>query len=154
MAAKRRPATKKLNLVLICDETKNDDMVSLIRAHRPELADITLLAPKETGELLWSKAGCSIEMLASLRHGGAHQVKDLALQEELRGVIYLRDPLNPTPALDITALLRTCDEHDIPLATNLASGEAVIHLMAEHPEALSGHHLAAQYLEDMAEVNG
>ena len=38
----------------------------------------------------------------------------------------------------------------VPLATNMASAEAVIHLMAEHPEALSGHHIAAEYLESIA----
>ncbi len=51
-------------------------------------------------------------------------------------------------------LLRVCDVHNVPLATNVATAEAVLHLIFEHPEALSGHHLAAQYLEDMASVHG
>ena len=67
-------------------------------------------------------------------------------------VIFLRDALTAHPdEPDVSALLRVCDVHNIPLATNLITAEAVLHLMAEHPEALGGHHLAAQFLEEVAD---
>ena len=66
-------------------------------------------------------------------------------------VIFLRDPLTSHPQEpDVAALLRVCDPHDVPLATNVATAEAVLHLIFEDPGALKGHHLAAQYLEDVA----
>ncbi len=69
-------------------------------------------------------------------------------------MVSLRDPLTAHPhESDVSALLRVCDVHNIPLATNLATGEAILHLMAEHLEALSGHHLAAQFIEEMASVH-
>lgn len=42
-------------------------------------------------------------------------------------VIFLRDPLTAQPhEPDVSALLRVCDVHNIPLATNLATAEALI----------------------------
>jgi methylglyoxal synthase len=67
-------------------------------------------------------------------------------------VIFLRDPLTAHPhEPDVSALLRVCDVHNVPLATNLTTAEAVLHLMVEHPEAFSGHHLAAQFLEEISD---
>ena len=69
----------------------------------------------------------------------------------VNAVIFLRDPLTAHPhEPDVSALLRVCDAHSVPLATNIATAEAVLHLIFEHPEALDGHHLAAQYLEEIA----
>jgi methylglyoxal synthase len=52
---------------------------------------------------------------------------------------------------EISGLLKICDIRNVPIATNLITAEAILHLMAEHPEALSGQHLAAQYLEEIAD---
>jgi methylglyoxal synthase len=41
----------------------------------------------------------------------------------------------------------------IPMATNIATVEAVLHLLAEHPEALHGHHLIAEYLYEIAAIH-
>jgi methylglyoxal synthase len=145
---------KKLTLALIAHDSKKEDMLSLIKAHREELSDVNLVATKSTGELIQSKTGLTVTLLQSGPHGGDQQVGALVANGDVRAVIFLRDPLTAQPhEPDITALLRVCDVHDVPLATNLTTGEAVLHLMFEHPEALSGHHLAAQYLEDMASVH-
>ena len=48
-------------------------------------------------------------------------------KERIDGVIFLRDPLTSQPhEPDITALLRVCDVHNTPLATNLATAELII----------------------------
>lgn len=145
---------KKLTLALIAHDSKKEDMISLIKAHREELSEIDLVATKNTGELIQSKTSLSVTLLQSGPHGGDQQVGALVANGDIRAVIFLRDPLTAQPhEPDIAALLRVCDIHGVPLATNLAAAEAVLHLMFEHPEALSGHHLAAQYLEDMASVH-
>jgi len=42
-------------------------------------------------------------------------------------VIFLRDPLGKHPHdPDISMLMRICDVHNVPLATNLASAELII----------------------------
>jgi methylglyoxal synthase len=83
--------------------------------------------------------------------GGDQQIGALIANEEVNAVIFLRDPLTAHPhEPDVSALLRVCDVHNVPLATNLATAEAVLHLMAEHSEALDEHHLTARFLEEIA----
>jgi methylglyoxal synthase len=42
-------------------------------------------------------------------------------------VIFLRDPMTPQPhEPDINALVRACDVHNIPCATNMASAHLVL----------------------------
>jgi methylglyoxal synthase len=90
-------------------------------------------------------------LVRSAALGGVLQIGDLVANDEIHSVIFYRDPLKDvTQQPDFTALLSVCDVHNVPLATNFASAEGVIHLLVEHPEALSGHHLAAGFLEDMA----
>jgi len=145
---------EKLTLALIAHDSKKEDMVSLVKAHREELAGIDLVATKSTGKVIQSQVGLPVTLLQSGPHGGDQQIGALVANGDVRAVIFLRDPMTAQPhEPDITALLRICDVHDVPLATNLATAEAVLHLMFEHPEALSGHHLAAQYWEDMAAIH-
>ena len=60
-------------------------------------------------------------------HGGDQQIGALVAKGEVRAVIFLRDPLTAQAhEPDISALLRVCDVHNIPLATNLATAEAVL----------------------------
>jgi methylglyoxal synthase len=71
----------------------------------------------------------------------------------VKAVIFLRDPLMAQPhEPDISALLRICDVYNVPLATNLATAQAVIRLLLEHHEALDGHGMAAEFVEEMAAV--
>jgi methylglyoxal synthase len=70
--------------------------------------------------------------------GGDQQIGAMVANGNINAVIFLRDPLTAHPhEPDVTALLRVCDVHNVPLATNLTTAEAVLHLMAEHPELLS-----------------
>lgn len=145
---------KQLTLGLIAHDSKKKDMVSLIKTHREELALISLVATKNTGRLLQAELGLDVTLAQSGPNGGDLQIGALVANGDVRGVIFLRDPLTAqTFEPEINSLLRVCDIQGIPMATNLAAGEAIIHLMAEHPEALSGHHIAAQYLEDVANIH-
>jgi methylglyoxal synthase len=144
---------ERLTLALMADDSKKEDLISLIKTHREELAEIHLVAAKNTGEMIQSITGLPVTLLRGGRHSSDLQIGALVANGDLRAVIFLRDPLTAQPPQpDISALLYICDMDNVPLATNLAAGEAVIHLMFEHPEALSGHHLCAQYLEDVAAV--
>lgn len=59
--------------------------------------------------------------------GGDQQIGALIAQNEMDLVIFLRDPLMAQPhEPDITALLRLCDVHGIPVATNMASAEILV----------------------------
>jgi methylglyoxal synthase len=145
---------KKLTLALVAHDSKKDDMVQLVKAHREELAGLELMATLSTGRIIQERTGLPVRLLESGPLGGDQQVGALVANEDVDAVIFLRDPLMAHPhEPDVSALLRVCDVHNVPLATNLTTAEAVIHLIFEHPEALGGHHLAAEYLEEMAAVH-
>jgi methylglyoxal synthase len=145
---------KRLSLALIAHDSKKEDMISLIKTHKEKLADLELVATRSTGKLIQARVGLSITLLESGPYGGDQQIGALVANGEIRAVIFLRDTLTPQPhEPDITALLRICDVHNVPVATNMITGEAVLHLLFDHPEALGGHHIAAQYLEEIADVH-
>jgi methylglyoxal synthase len=144
----------KIALALIAHNAKKKDMISLVKAHRQELSDIDLIATRSTGQMIEAETGLPLTLMQSGPKGGDQQIGALVASGDVKALIFLRDPLTAQPhEPDITALLRVCDVHDVPLATNLTTAEALLHLIFEHPEALGGHHLAAQYLEDMAAVH-
>ena len=142
---------RKNTIALIAHDAKKDEMVAFIKAHKTELNDFMLIATKSTGQLIHERTGLPVQLLLSGPLGGDQQVGALVANNTVDAVIFLRDALTAHPhEPDVSALLRVCDVHNIPLATNLATALAVLHLLAEHPEALSGHHLAAQFLEEIA----
>jgi methylglyoxal synthase len=142
---------KKFTLALIAHDAKKEDMVRLMKAHRETLADVNLIATRSTGQLIMGRTRLEVTLMQSGPLGGDQQIGALIASEEVDAVIFLRDPLTAHPhEPDVSALLRVCDAHGIPLATNIATAEAVLHLFTDHPEALKGHHLAADFLEEIA----
>jgi methylglyoxal synthase len=145
---------KKLSLAMIAHDSKKEEMISLVKAHREELPAIELFATRNTGQVIQSNTKLPVTLMQSGPKGGDQQIGALVANGDVEAVIFLRDPLMAQPhEPDITALLRVCDVHEVPLATNIVTAEAVLHLIFEHPEALGRHHIAAQYLEDMAAVH-
>ena len=141
-------------LALVAHDAKKDDMVQLVKAHTKELSEVDLFATRSTGQLVKDKARLPVTLLQSGPLGGDQQIGAMIASDKVDAVIFLRDPLTAHPhEPDVSALLRLCDVHNIPLATNLASAEAILHLMAEHPEALRGHHLVAEFLEENAAIH-
>jgi methylglyoxal synthase len=145
---------KKFTLALIAHDAKKEDMVQLVKAHKEELAKANLIATRSTGQLVMGRTRLTVTLMQSGPLGGDQQIGALVANEEVDAVIFLRDPLTAHPhEPDVSALLRICDVHSVPLATNIATAEAVLHLLAEHPEALSGHHLTADFLEEVASIH-
>jgi methylglyoxal synthase len=140
---------KKLSLALVAHDAKKEDMVRLVMAHEEELSGLELTATRSTGRLIEERTGLKVRLLESGSMGGDQQVGALVANEAIKAVIFLRDPLTAHPhEPDVSALLRVCDVHNVPLATNLTTAEAVLRLIFEHPEAL-GENKAASHIERM-----
>src|SRR3989338_9230958 len=141
-------------LALVAHDSKKDDMVQLVKTHKKELTGVDLITTRSTGQTIEERTGLPVTLLQSGPLGGDQQIGALVANGDADAVIFLRDPLTAHPhEPDVSALLRVCDVHNVPLATNLATAEAVLHLIAEHPEALAGHHLATQFIGEMASVH-
>jgi methylglyoxal synthase len=94
-------------------------------------ADIDLVATGTTGAHI-KKAGFQVECLLSGPYGGDAQIAALAAEKKLAAVIFFRDPLDKHPhEPDVQMLMRICDVHNIPLATNPASAALMITAMTQ-----------------------
>ena len=126
---------EKITIALIAHDARKEDMARLAEAHKEKLAGLHLVATKSTGQLVQSRTKLPVTLMQSGPLGGDQQVGALVTSGVVKAVIFLRDPLTAQPhEPDITALMRVCDVHNIPLATALASAEALLHFLFEHPE--------------------
>ncbi|WP_027892804.1 methylglyoxal synthase [Calidithermus chliarophilus] len=115
------------SLALIAHDGKKTDMVAFAKDHRALLARYHLIATGTTGRLLKQKAGLEVEALLSGPMGGDQQIGARVAEGRVAAVIFLRDPLAAQPhEPDVQALMRVCDVHNVPLASNLAAAEAVL----------------------------
>lgn len=61
---------------------------------------------------------------------GDQQIASRIACNEIDLLLFFRDPITPRPAEKNGAdLLRLCDVHNIPVATNIATAEALIHAL-------------------------
>ena len=114
-------------IALIAHDKKKDDMVEFVRRRRDILARYRLIATGTTGKVVAEATGLTVERMLSGPYGGDQQIGARVAAGEVDAVLFLRDPLTAQPhEPDITALLRVCDVHNVPLATNLATAELII----------------------------
>ncbi|MGM9491924.1 methylglyoxal synthase [Ideonella sp. YS5] len=119
--------THRPRVALIAHDHKKDDMVRLAREFRDALAGCTLMATGTTGGRLKNEVGLQVECLLSGPMGGDLQIGARLATGEVDAVVFLRDPMTPQPhEPDINALVRACDVHDVPCATNLSSGRMLL----------------------------
>mgnify|MGYP000492275244 CR=1 FL=1 len=114
-------------VALIAHDGKKVDMVAWATFNRNKLEEYNLIATNTTGKLLEEKVGLKVERLLSGPKGGDAQIAARVAQGEVHGVIFLIDPLGKHPHdPDIQTLLRVCNVHNIPLATNIATADLII----------------------------
>lgn len=124
-------------IALIAHDGKKTDMVAFAMYNRQSLLGANLVATRTTGNLLITKVGLQVECLNSGPLGGDAQVAARVVAGQVDAVIFLVDPLDKHPHdPDIQTLLRVCNVHNVPLATNLATADLVIQALAREPIAV------------------
>jgi methylglyoxal synthase len=114
-------------VALIAHDGKKADMVTFATLNREKLHEFNLIATGTTGGLLIEKVGLGIERMLSGPRGGDAQIAARVAQGDVDAVIFLIDPLAKHPHdPDIQTLLRVCNVHNVPIATNLATAHLII----------------------------
>lgn len=122
-------------LALIAHDAKKSALLDWARSHRDFLAQHPLVATGTTGALLHREVGLDVQRMLSGPLGGDLQIGALVVTERIGAVIFLRDPLSPHPhEPDISALMKACDIHNVPLATNIASADLLLAGLKERRE--------------------
>jgi methylglyoxal synthase len=117
----------KTRIALIAHDKKKDDMIKLAGAYREFLSGCTLSATGTTGGRLIDELGLSVTRMRSGPVGGDLQIGAQLVEGEIDCVIFLRDPMTPQPhEPDINALVRACDVHNVPCATNVSTAHLVL----------------------------
>lgn len=116
-----------MNIALIAHDAKKKLMQNFCIAYRGILSKHMLYATGTTGRLIEEMTNLTIHKYLAGHLGGEQQIGVQIEHNQIDLVIFLRDPLTPkSHELDVNNLVRLCDMHNIPLATNLASAELLI----------------------------
>lgn len=125
------PLHRPVRIALIAHDRMKPAIVALAGEFRALLAQCRLCATGTTGARLQAETGLEVERMLSGPLGGDLQIGARLASGELDVVIFLRDPMTPQPhEPDINALVRACDVHDIPCATNEATARLLLSLLA------------------------
>ncbi|MAX70588.1 MAG: methylglyoxal synthase [Flavobacteriaceae bacterium] len=117
-----------MEIAIIAHDGKKAEMVQFLNEHKDVLLqkNISLISTGTTGDKA-IKAGFEVNALLSGPVGGDAQIAARVAEGKCDMVLFFRDPLDRHPhEPDILMLMRLCDVHNVPLATNPATAELLI----------------------------
>lgn len=123
--------TPEKTLALIAHDGKKAEMIAFALKYRDVLDRYKLVATSTTGRLLNESADLEVERMLSGPIGGDAQIAAKVAEGQIAAVFFFVDPLGKHPHdPDIQSLLRICNAHNIPLATNPATAAFIISVQA------------------------
>ncbi|MBP3443066.1 MAG: methylglyoxal synthase [Clostridia bacterium] len=117
-----------MNIAIIAHDAKKELMTQFCIAYCGILSRHKLFATGTTGKLVADATGLDIVRFLSGAQGGDQQIGSLIACNEIDMLLIFSDPLDPKEhEPNVNSLLRICDVHNVPAATNIATAEALIH---------------------------
>ena len=116
-----------MNIALVADDAKKELMVQFCIAYCGILSRHTLLATGTTGKTVSEATGLNIIRFLGGSQGGSQQIAARIGCDEIDLGLFFRDPISSKEEADDQVMLRLCDVHNIPVATNIATAEMLIH---------------------------
>ena len=116
-----------MNIALIAHDKKKELMVQFCIAYKGIFAKHNLVATGTTGGLIIDATGLDVHKFLAGSQGGDQQIGARIAYNEIDLVLFFRDPLtSKSYEPDVLNILRLCDIHNIPVATNVATAEVLI----------------------------
>lgn len=117
-----------MNIALIAHDEKKELMVQFCIAYCGPLSRHTICATGTTGRVVTESTGLEIQRFLGGSQGGDEQIAARIACNEIDMLLFFRDPLSAKPhEPNDMNLLRLCDMHNIPVGTNIATAEVLIH---------------------------
>ncbi len=116
-----------MNIALIAHDSKKELMIQICMAYSGILAKHNLCATGTTGKQVSEATGLKIKQYMTGIQGGAQQIGASISCNEIDLLLFFRDPITrKSSEPNERDLLRLCDVHNIPVATNMATADALI----------------------------
>ena len=118
-----------MKIALIAHDGKKASMVSFVmkRLSFFNREDVQLVTTGTTGTMIQHAGVDKVQRVNSGPLGGDAEIAAMVTRGEIDGVVFFRDPLGKHPhEVDVSMLMRLCDVHDVPLATNYSMGHILI----------------------------
>ena len=111
-----------MKIALIAHDKKKTEMIDFVKDNEALFSKQELYGTGTTGKLIMENTNLKVTRFLSGPHGGDQQIGNLVALGQMDMVIFFRDPLTAQPhEPDINALMRLCDVHYVPLASNKAT---------------------------------
>ena len=117
-----------MRIALIAHDSRKELMAQFCTAYIRILSQNELVATGVTGKGVHDNTGLPVRCLYPGGRGGAEQISSMIACGEVDMLLFFRDPVGARPdEPNAVNLLRLCDMHTIPVATNIATAEVLIH---------------------------
>jgi methylglyoxal synthase len=114
-------------IALIAHDDKKDDLARFVLEHKTLFERFSLIGTGTTARIIGEQTALNVARWMSGPLGGDQQIGGAIAEDRVLAVFFYRDPLTAQPhEPDVSALLRICDVHNVPLATNLATSKALV----------------------------
>lgn len=118
-----------MRIALVAHDNKKAEMVSFVMKRMDffRLSDIEIFATGTTGKHIFDAGLDKVQRLLSGPLGGDAQIASLIVDKKIDGLIFFVDPLDVHPhQVDVSMLLRICNVHNVPVATNYSTAKALL----------------------------
>ena len=119
-----------MNIALMSHDNKKELMVQFCIAYCGILSKHTVCGTNRTGRLVAEATGLPVQLFLSHAHGGSQQIGARISYNEIDMVIFFNDPHSTDFDADLSYISKLCDQHNVPMATNAATAEMLIHGLA------------------------
>jgi methylglyoxal synthase len=122
-----------MEIAIIAHDGKKADLITFLIRNKVVLQEerINLIATGTTGGLA-EEAGFTTRRMLSGPLGGDAQIAARVAEGKTQMVFFFKDPLASHPHdADINMLIRVCDVHNVPLATNEATAQLLLNAIAQ-----------------------
>lgn len=117
-----------MNIALIAHDSRKELLAQFCTAYIRIFSQQNLVATGTTAKIIHDATGLNVRSLYPGSKGGAEQIGSMIACGEVDVLLFFRDPIGAKIGEPNDAnLLRLCDVYSIPVATNIATAEVIIH---------------------------
>ncbi len=121
-----------MKIALIAHDKMKPEIIEFAKKYKYVLKKHELVATGTTGHKIIEATGLNIKCFRSGPLGGDQEIGARIANGDIDLIFFFRDPLTAQPhEPDISALLRLSDVYKIPLATNISTGELIVHTLSD-----------------------